>query len=708
MNLEKATWGISRLGVAVELLAAKSGLKPEPKKQAQPPNPSEYRGGRQLDRWLTETADWLGLRSEAVSSTFQDLSLLLRSCGPAVLEIGGDQPRYLTVLSASASTLKILCSDRKVRKASLENVLEFILERERTRRGLSFDSLCDKLRLTGRKRRHLQLHLCQTALAREVYDGCRLLRMSPLAHVGRQLAFSGVWRHLAALLGAYSGGQFLVIFSWYLIGKAAVAGPIDSATLVTWSMTLLAVVPFRMAVAQEQGRLSLIVGAVFKRRLLTGILKLAPSEIQGEGPGNLLAKILESKMVENLSISGGFAAVFALVDLIAAFWVLRQGATPLTAWFLFVWLLIMGFFVYRYFRYHRRWTEMRIGMTQDLVERMLGHQTRLVQERRYVWYYDDDRRLAYYHVFSRKKDMAGYYFMGLSPRGWLFVGLLSLIPAIPAGASSAQIGITLGGIILGVRAFMKQRKGFLHFVGALVAWEHMRHLMTAAARPALVGPPGSQSRLAQSMANPENREPLLEAFDLCFRYGSRNRAVLSHCHVQVKEGEKILVEGRSGSGKSTLTSLLLGLEEPDSGLILFRGMDRASLGEFGWRKCIAAAPQFHQNRVFEGSLAFNLLMGRCWPPSEEDLGQAEKICRELGLGGLLDDMPSGIMQPVGNSGRALSHGEMSRLFIARALLQDAPLLIFDESFATLDPDNLRLALNCVMKRGKTLIVIAHP
>jgi ATP-binding cassette subfamily B protein len=71
-------------------------------------------------------------------------------------------------------------------------------------------------------------------------------------------------------------------------------------------------------------------------------------------------------------------------------------------------------------------------------------------------------------------------------------------------------------------------------------------------------------------------------------------------------------------------------------------------------------------------------------------------------------MPSGLFQMVGETGWQLSHGERSRLYIARALLQRADLVIFDESFAALDPENLAKALGCVLRRAPTLMVIAHP
>jgi ATP-binding cassette, subfamily B, bacterial len=78
------------------------------------------------------------------------------------------------------------------------------------------------------------------------------------------------------------------------------------------------------------------------------------------------------------------------------------------------------------------------------------------------------------------------------------------------------------------------------------------------------------------------------------------------------------------------------------------------------------------------------------------------------LGELLQRMPAGLMQMVGETGWQLSHGERSRLYVARALLQRARMIILDESFAALDPETLRRALTCVVKRASTLMVIAHP
>ena len=101
-------------------------------------------------------------------------------------------------------------------------------------------------------------------------------------------------------------------------------------------------------------------------------------------------------------------------------------------------------------------------------------------------------------------------------------------------------------------------------------------------------------------------------------------------------------------------------------------------------------------------------MGRGWPPTANDLAEAEELCHELGLGELLERMPAGLQQMVGETGWRLSHGEHSRLYVARALLQKSEVVVLDESFAALDPENLKRVLQCVFRRAPTLLVIAHP
>jgi ATP-binding cassette subfamily B protein len=342
-------------------------------------------------------------------------------------------------------------------------------------------------------------------------------------------------------------------------------------------------------------------------------------------------------------------------------------------------------------------------MTHDLVERMVGHRTRLAQEIRERWHEDEDRMLERYLISSRRVDADATWLAAVIPTGWLCVSLLVLAPAFIFGSGSATgLAVGIGGMLLARQAFQGFTIGLWNIAGATIAWKQVAPLFQAAARPSLPGSP--DSALGRKR---QKSETLVDAHNLGFRYKNQTEPVLSGCNLRIAAGDHLLLEGPSGGGKSAFGSILAGLRRPNSGLLLADGRDHSSFGEEGWRRIVALAPQFHENYVLSGSFAFNLLLGRDGLLSERNLEEAEGICNELGLRELITRMPGGILQMVGESGWQLSHGERSRLFIARALLQQAEVVILDESLSALDPGNLKLALHCVEKRARAALVIAH-
>jgi ATP-binding cassette subfamily B protein len=295
------------------------------------------------------------------------------------------------------------------------------------------------------------------------------------------------------------------------------------------------------------------------------------------------------------------------------------------------------------------------------------------------------------------------------PRIWLAVGLLAFAPVfLSAENSTATLAVGVGGVVIAYRAFRNLVDGLERLSGVAIAWQFIRPFWEAAKLAGRACEPTFALHAEQDTGPGKESRVLLEGRDLTFRHADRPGAVLQGVSVCLNAGDRMLLQGPSGGGKSTLAMLLAGHRRAESGLLLLYGLDHATLGEQGWRQRVVAAPQFHDNHVLMGTLAFNLLMGRQWPPTPADFEQAERICRELELGPLLERMPSGLLQIVGETGWQLSHGEKSRLYIARALLQGAELLILDESFAALDPLTLQRTLTFVLSEAKTVLVIAHP
>jgi ATP-binding cassette, subfamily B, bacterial len=414
--------------------------------------------------------------------------------------------------------------------------------------------------------------------------------------------------------------------------------------------------------------------------------------------GSFLGQVFESENVEALAINGAISGLLAIMELAVAAAVLGRYSLLLLFWCVAAALLGWWFL-----RSSRKWTSGRMQLTQSLIESMVGHRTRLVQESAVDRHDEEDRALDGYMRASRTADRLAVLLAAGVPRGWLVTAVACAAPAVVAvGAPVAGLAALVGGILLAYSALRRLTASFAGIAGAMISWERIAPLFHAAARPALLGDllPSASGADAASV-------PILEAHHLNYSYAP-GKAAVHDATFTIRTGDRVLVEGPSGGGKSTLASLIAGLREPQSGLLLCAGLDRHTLGEERWRQRIASAPQFHDNHVLAETFAFNLLMGRCWPPKPGDLEEAEALCRRLGLGDLLDRMPAGLMEMVGDCGWRLSHGEKSRLFMARALLQKAPLVVLDESFAALDPQSTSQSLQCAFECAETLMVIAHP
>jgi len=713
-------WSLSQLGSGLEALARRSKLEPSVVPVPDPPsslaawdNPAASRDA--LDQWIESAANWLGVEAEPSAIPYEGLEQLLESAGPAVLQVPGNGPlRFLFLLSRTLfprarGRIAVLAPDLSTVSLPIEAARTLLCSALEETVVPEVDRLLNEIALPDGRRRAARAALLHERLRAKEVGGCWLLRQSPGAGFWSQAKRLHLPRRLGALVVSFAAEYFLLILSWWLIGQAVLSGHLDNGWLIAWALILLTLVPFRVLSTWLQGVLAVHGGAIFRQRLLFGALQLRPEEIRHKGVGQFLGEVMESEALELLVLLVGFQGLTAAIELIAAEIVLSKGVgRGVELLLLPLWLALTLFMGMRYFRQRKRWTETRLSMTNDLTERMVGHRTRLAQEAPEHWHDEEDEALARYLEMAEGMDGAAAQLTALVPRGWLVVGMLGLTSAFVASQGpNITLAISLGGILLAYRALKRLSPGVISLADAVIAWQQVSPLFQAAGRPKLHGSPAIALTPAAE-TNENEEQTVMEAHDLVFRYQDRGEPVLKGCSLIVRRGDRLLLEGSSGGGKSTLTSLLVGLRVPQSGLLLLHGLDRQTLGDEGWRRRVVSAPQFHENYVLTETFAFNLLMGRRWPPHEEDMREATAICSELGLEPLLNKMPAGMLQMVGETGWRLSHGERSRVYIARALLQDAEVVIFDESFAALDPENVRLALECVLRRARTLLVVAHP
>ncbi len=710
-DLVASAWPLARLGEAIEALARCAGLAPAAVAAATLPPLRGEPEREDLESWIDRACARLGLEAESVEATGAEFVELLRGAGPALLRYRhGGEHYVLLLLKATARAITLIAPDLRKRKCPLGIVRAAVCAVVESPISAEAEALLRQANIPERKWPTVKHVLVQERIAAQRFGGCWLLRIPPTGSFRAQLGYARLPGRLVVMLAVFAGLYFLEIVGWTLIGRGALGGRLDPGWLVAWALLLLSTVPLRLWGGWLQGIFAIDLGTLLKQRLLSGALKMNMDEVRHQGAGQLLGRVIESQALESLALNGGFVVLIAAIELCLAGWVLALGAGGIVhLTLLLLWLVGTVAICWRYYQRLRRWTHARLDLTHDLVERMVGHRTRLAQEAPKRRHDAEDQILDQFLSVSSDFDKAFVPLAGGLPRGWLVVGLLGLAPDFVLGSAEATgLAVGLGGVLLAYRALGEVASGLAASARAAVAWEHIAPLFAAAKQAVDSNAPCPVlNRTGSDLALGDASKVLVQARDLVFRYRRQSEPVLGGCDLTIYRGDRLLLEGPSGGGKSTLAALLVGLRQPESGLLLLDGLDRATLGET-WRQLSTAAPQFHENHVLTGTFAFNLLMGRRWPPSDADLAEAEQLCDELGLGDLLGRMPSGLMQMVGETGWQLSHGERSRLYLARALLQKSELVVLDESFAALDPKTLDQCLRCAMSRASTLLVIAHP
>lgn len=194
----------------------------------------------------------------------------------------------------------------------------------------------------------------------------------------------------------------------------------------------------------------------------------------------------------------------------------------------------------------------------------------------------------------------------------------------------------------------------------------------------------------------------VEISGLSFGY-EENRRVLHDINLLIQPYETVALVGRSGSGKSTLVKLLLRYFEPSNGKILIDGEDIRSLDVGNYRRRLAIVHQ--EVDVFNGTVLDNLRYGR----PDATFEQVEEACRMSRLDEVVKLLPKGYYTVVGERGVRLSGGQRQRLGIARALLVEPDVLIFDEATSSLDYESeraIQLAMSS-LQGTRTTIIIAH-
>ncbi len=204
----------------------------------------------------------------------------------------------------------------------------------------------------------------------------------------------------------------------------------------------------------------------------------------------------------------------------------------------------------------------------------------------------------------------------------------------------------------------------------------------------------------------EERETVkgeIEFRRVSFSYPGGKKGAVKNINLIIRQGQSVALVGRSGVGKTTLVKLLMRFYDPDAGEIMLDGINIKNFKKSQLRSFMGVVPQ--EPVLFNNTIKYNIAYG-AENVSEQEIEAAAKMAN---LDDFIKSLPKGYETHVGERGVKLSGGQKQRLAIARMILSDPDIIIFDEATSQLDSESERKIQDAFWKaaENKTTIIIAH-
>lgn len=530
-------------------------------------------------------------------------------------------------------------------------------------------------------------------------SGGALLRAAALA---RPRA-AGLAGGAALGAGAIAAATALLAVSGYLISRAAEQPPMLTLLVVIVLVRVLGMARAglrygeRLVTHDLAFRVLADLRVGFWRRLAAG--GTVPAGRRGRA--DLLSRfVADVDALQHVYLRGlgppVAAAIVAALAVLAA-WVLLPVSALILASFLAlgaIFLPLLCAIVAR--RAARRQAPARSELTAEIVEVLEGSAEIAAGGREADW----ARRVECAEAELRAIQRTDAWVAGLAAgAGALLAGGAAAAMAgvaVPAVDSGALDGVLLAALVL-------LTLGSFEAVAPLP--EAARYLHTSARAAERL-----EEVTAGELPVPDPVEPCplppgaeLAVEGVAVRYADDGPWALGGVDLLLRPGLRVALVGPSGSGKSTLASLLVRLRDPDRGRITLGGIDLRELALADVRRTVRLAGQ--DAHLFTASIAQNVRLAR---PEASD-PEVEAALARAGLGSFVTSLPEGIQTHVGRGGTQVSGGQRQRIALARLLLSDARLLVFDEPAAHLDPPGARTLLRHLAGLGEDrgVLVITH-
>ena len=273
--------------------------------------------------------------------------------------------------------------------------------------------------------------------------------------------------------------------------------------------------------------------------------------------------------------------------------------------------------------------------------------------------------------------------------------ILALTATFVVAGLAVGTGLSPGRFIAFITAFLVFQATFAQLCESVLSLWAVQPLAQRGA-PILIAEPEAR----RGRADPGRLIGQIAVSGLSFAYGGARVPIIADLDFEVAPGEHLAIVGGSGSGKSTILRLLLGFEQPSTGLITYDGQDFSSLDPTRVRAQIGVVLQASQ--LFAGTIQENVRGA-----SEAGLAECMAAVDAAGLAEDLSRFPMGLHTPITEGASTISGGQRQRILIARALAGSPRILFFDEATSALDNATQAIVAATLDRLDATRITIAH-
>lgn len=316
-----------------------------------------------------------------------------------------------------------------------------------------------------------------------------------------------------------------------------------------------------------------------------------------------------------------------------------------------------------------------------------------VQERNMMGFFKKNSEAYRKNSVSLSKLDAIYF-----PSMTLMIGLSTLI-AILVGSMQVLHGMRPGLIVEFVLYINK-----LTFPVSAIGWTASMIQRASASQKRINEFLDTQSTIKEPAAQAKPAFGSIVFDNISFTYAHTGIQALQDFNLTIKEGEKVLILGKTGSGKSTIAQLMLRFFDVEKGQILYNGENVKNMSLQYLRQNISYVPQ--DVFLFSNSISNNIDFGLSETPGDAVVQQAAK---NASIHNEIESLPQGYNTMVGERGVTLSGGQKQRVSIARALIKNAPLMLFDDCLSAVDQKTEYEIANNLQQylQNKTAIIITH-